>query len=162
MGKMTRRDFLKIGFASAALTGLGGSLSSCFSPAPEVPRKIVRTAGKPITVASTCRLCPAGCGIVGEVADGRVPRIAGQPPTPEQPGKDLLPRPRRAEPPLRPGPAALPLKRSGARGRAVDPNHLGTGPGGNRQTIVAAPAKRKTDALSGGKGDRAGHKTLGP
>ena len=82
MGKMTRRDFLKIGFTGAALTGLGGSFTGCFSPAPEVPRKMARTAGKPVTIASTCRLCPAGCGILGEVVDGRVIKIMGNPGTP--------------------------------------------------------------------------------
>ena len=116
MGKMTRRDFLKIGFTGAALTGMGGALTSCFSPAPEVPRKMARTAGKPVTVASTCRLCPAGCGILGEVADGRVTKIMGNPRHPNNRGKlcsrghaglNVLYDPDRL---------LSPLKRSGARG----------------------------------------------
>ena len=116
MGKMTRRDFLKIGATGAALAGLGGSLTGCFSPAPEVPRKMARTAGKPVTVASTCRLCPAGCGILGEVADGRVTKIMGNPRHPNNRGKlcsrghaglNVLYDPDRL---------LFPLKRSGARG----------------------------------------------
>jgi len=116
MGKMTRRNFLKIGVTGAALAGLGGSLTSCFSPAPEVPRKMSRSAGKPVTMASTCRLCPAGCGILGEVADGRVTKITGNPRHPNNRGKlcsrghaglNVLYDPDRL---------LFPLKRSGARG----------------------------------------------
>ena len=155
MGKMTRRDFLKIGFTGAALTGMGGALTSCFSPAPEVPRKMARTAGKPVTVASTCRLCPAGCGILGEVADGRVTKIMGQPPAPEQPGEIMFPRPRRA------GMSSMtrtgcfsPLKRSGQEGGAVDKNHLGAGPGGNLQRIGAAPPAGENRHSVGGTRNR--------
>jgi anaerobic selenocysteine-containing dehydrogenase len=116
MGNLTRRDFLKIGVTGAALTGLGGPLTGCFSPPPEVPRKMARTAGKPMTLASTCRLCPAGCGILGEVVDGRVTRIAGNPRHPNNRGKlcsrgiaglNVLYDPDRL---------LFPLKRSGARG----------------------------------------------
>jgi len=116
MGKLTRRDFLKIGVTGAALTGLGGSLTSCFSPPPEVPRKMARSAGKPVTLPSTCRLCPAGCGILGEVIDGRVTKIAGNPRHPNSRGKlcsrghaglNVLYDPDRL---------LFPLKRSGARG----------------------------------------------
>ena len=67
-------------------------------------------------IASTCSLCPAGCGIVGEVLDGRVMRIAGNPKHPNNRGKicsrgyaglNLLYDPDRL---------LYPLKRSGARG----------------------------------------------
>ena len=116
MGKLTRRDFLKIGVTGAALTGLGGALTGCFSPPPEVPRKMARTAGKPITLASTCRLCPAGCGILGEVADGRVTKINGNPRHPNNRGK-LCPRGHAGLNVLYdPDRLLFPLKRSGARG----------------------------------------------
>lgn len=98
------------------MAGVGGALTGCFSPAPEVPRKMARTAGKPVVVASTCRLCPAGCGILGEVIDGRVTRIIGNPRHPNSRGKlcsrgyaglNVLYDPDRL---------LYPLKRSGARG----------------------------------------------
>lgn len=117
MVKISRRDFLKFGFTSAAVAGLGSSLVGCFSPPPEVPRKVVRTTGKPMTVASTCLLCPAGCGILGEVLDGRVVNILGNPRHPNNRGKicsrgyagiNLLYDPDRL---------LYPLKRSGARGQ---------------------------------------------
>jgi thiosulfate reductase/polysulfide reductase chain A len=116
MRRLTRRDFLKFGFTSAAMVGFGSSLSGCLSPPPEASKKVLRTAGKSITVASTCLLCPAGCGILGEVIDGRVIAITGNPQHPNNRGKicsrghaglNVLYDPERL---------LFPLKRSGARG----------------------------------------------
>jgi nucleoside-diphosphate-sugar epimerase len=59
----------------------------CFSPPPEVPHKVARSAGKPVSIASTCALCPAGCGILGEVLDGRLIKIVGNPKHPNNRGK---------------------------------------------------------------------------
>ncbi len=87
MTKITRRDFLRFGFTSSVLAGCGGTLVSCFSPPPEPGRKILRTAGKPTMVASTCSLCPAGCGILGEAIDGRLVKIVGNPKHPNNQGK---------------------------------------------------------------------------
>jgi thiosulfate reductase/polysulfide reductase chain A len=114
--KMTRRDFLKIGFSSAAVAGLGGSLAGCFSPPGEVPRKVVRTAGKAASVASTCLLCPAGCGIRGEILDGRLEKITGNPKHPNNRGK-LCSRGHAGINTLYdPDRLLYPLKRSGGRG----------------------------------------------
>jgi anaerobic selenocysteine-containing dehydrogenase len=116
MGKMTRRDFLKIGFTSAASIGLGGSLTSCFSPPPEVPRKMARTAGMPVNIASTCLLCPAGCGILGEVIDGRVSKIVGNPKDPNSRGKICSRGHAGVNVLYDPDRLLYPFKRSGARG----------------------------------------------
>ena len=116
MAKITRRDFLKFGFTSAAIAGFGGSLEGCFSPPPEAKRKMVRTAGKPITIASTCLLCPAGCGILGNVADGRLIKITGNPKHPNNRGK-LCSRGHAGVNTLYdPDRLLYPLKRSGERG----------------------------------------------
>ena len=113
---ITRRDFLKVGFASAAVAGLGGSMAGCFSPPREVPRKVTRTSGKAASVASTCLLCPAGCGIMCEVLDGRLEKIVGNPKHPNNRGKlcsrghagiNMLYDPDRL---------LQPMKRSGGRG----------------------------------------------
>jgi anaerobic selenocysteine-containing dehydrogenase len=114
--KITRRDFLKVGFTSAAVAGLGGSLTGCFSPPQEVPRKVTRTSGKAAFVASTCLLCPAGCGIVGEVLDGRLEKIVGNPKHPNNRGK-LCSRGHAGINSLYdPDRLLQPMKRSGGRG----------------------------------------------
>jgi thiosulfate reductase / polysulfide reductase chain A len=114
--KMTRRDFLKVGFSSAAVAGLAGSLAGCFSPPADVPRRVVRTAGKAAMVASTCLLCPAGCGIRGEILDGRLEKITGNPKHPNNRGK-LCSRGHAGINNLYdPDRLLYPLKRSGARG----------------------------------------------
>ncbi len=116
MAKVTRREFIKFGFTSAAVAGLAGSLPGCFSPPPEVPRKQVRTAGKPVMIASTCLLCPAGCGILGEVQDGRVTKIVGNPKHPNNRGKICSRGHAGINVLYDPDRLLYPLKRSGARG----------------------------------------------
>ncbi|MCX5908033.1 MAG: molybdopterin-dependent oxidoreductase [Deltaproteobacteria bacterium] len=116
MARITRRDFLKFGFTSAAIAGLGGNISGCFRPAPEAGRKVIRPTEKPVTVASTCLLCPAGCGILGLVTNGRLVKIIGNPKHPNNRGR-LCSRGHAGINTLY-GPDRLlyPLKRSGARG----------------------------------------------
>ncbi|HWT77781.1 MAG TPA: molybdopterin-dependent oxidoreductase, partial [Candidatus Methylomirabilis sp.] len=116
MNRITRRNFLKFGLTGAAVAGFGGSLTSCFSPPPEISKKIIRTAGKPSMVASTCLLCPAGCGIVGEVSDNRLTNITGNPKHPNSRGK-LCSRGHAGMTILYdPDRLLYPMKRSGARG----------------------------------------------
>lgn len=116
MVKISRRNFLKFSFTSAALAGLSGPLSGCFGPPPEPPREDTRTLSPVITIPSTCHLCPAGCGILGEVVDGRLVKIKGNSKHPNSLGKicargyagiNLLYDPDRL---------LYPLKRTGARG----------------------------------------------
>jgi thiosulfate reductase/polysulfide reductase chain A len=116
MRKVTRRDFLKFGFTGAAVVGFGDSLSGCLSPPPESSKKITRPAGKPVTVASTCLLCPAGCGILGEVIDGRVIEISGNPKHPNNRGKICSRGHAGLNVLYDPDRLLYPLKRSGARG----------------------------------------------
>jgi len=116
MAKLTRRDFLKIGFTSAAAAGLGGPLAGCFSPPPEPARKVIRTVGKPAIIASTCLLCPAGCGILGEVSDGRLIKIVGNPKHPNNQGKICARGHAGVNTLYDPDRLLYPLKRKGARG----------------------------------------------
>lgn len=74
-----RRDFLKIlGIGAAA--GMAG----CSKTAPErlepyvvPPEEVVR--GHPAWFRTTCRECPAGCGMEARVREGRVHKVEGNP-----------------------------------------------------------------------------------
>jgi len=116
MTKISRRDFLKFGFTSAAVAGFGSSLLGCFSPPTGPSRKIIRTAGKALATPSTCLLCPAGCGILGHVSDGRLIKIEGNPNHPNNRGKVCSRGQAAVNILYDPDRLLYPLKRSGARG----------------------------------------------
>jgi anaerobic selenocysteine-containing dehydrogenase/Fe-S-cluster-containing dehydrogenase component len=88
---MTRRTFLNVLGASGATVAAG-----CGSRGPETlvpyviaPEEIV--PGMPTWYASTCRECPAGCGIMVETHEGRVTKVEGNPAHPVSHG-NLCPR----------------------------------------------------------------------
>jgi anaerobic selenocysteine-containing dehydrogenase len=82
-----RRDFLKLGGATAFAALFGGC--------ERLPKKIVPfvippedyTLGESLWYASVCRQCPAGCGIVVRVSEGRAKKIEGNPLHPVNLGK---------------------------------------------------------------------------
>lgn len=87
-GGLKRRDFLKlIGVAgtTAAVTG-GCSSEPVEQIIPHVipPDKFI--PGIPSYFASTCRECPAGCGIVVKNREGRAIKIEGNPQSPVSKG----------------------------------------------------------------------------
>jgi len=87
--RVTRRDFLKIGAAGVASAVLAG----CQSPRrwvelePYVRPPEEQLAGVATWFASTCRQCPAGCGIVVRIMNGRALKIEGNPEHPLNCGK---------------------------------------------------------------------------
>ena len=87
--EFTRRDFLKLGAMGAATAVMAG----CQSPRPWVTLEpYVRPpeqqlAGVATWFASTCRQCPAGCGIVVRIMNGRALKIEGNPDHPLNQGK---------------------------------------------------------------------------
>jgi anaerobic selenocysteine-containing dehydrogenase/Fe-S-cluster-containing dehydrogenase component len=74
-----RRDFLKVlGIGSAV------GLTSCSRTAPDAlatyavpPEQMVK--GHALWFATTCRECPAGCGALARVREGRVHKVEGNP-----------------------------------------------------------------------------------
>ncbi|MBI3076706.1 MAG: nitrate reductase, partial [Deltaproteobacteria bacterium] len=76
---MKRREFLKLlGIGSA------GALTACSNPQPEKiipylvpPEEIV--PGRATWYATLCRECPAGCGVMARVREGRVTKVEGNP-----------------------------------------------------------------------------------
>lgn len=91
--QLSRRDFLKIGVAGLATSVLAG----CQNPRrwvtlePYVKPPEEQLAGQATWYASTCRQCPAGCGIIVRVMNGRALKIEGNPEHPISRGK-LCPR----------------------------------------------------------------------
>jgi len=117
-GKLSRRDFLKIGGAAAgsvvALEAVNKAMSAQAAPSSDA---IVTTAAAEKIVASTCHLCSAGCGILVRVADGKVVKLEGNPMHPVNQGS-LCPK-GQAAPELLYNPDRLtsPLKRDRASGQ---------------------------------------------
>jgi len=74
-----RRDFLRVlGIGSAV------GLTSCSRTAPDAlttyaipPEEMVK--GHALWFATTCRECPAGCGVLARVREGRVHKLEGNP-----------------------------------------------------------------------------------
>src|SRR3989337_3221477 len=84
---LDRRDFLKLGGATAFAALFGGC--------DKIPKKIIPfvippenyTLGESLWYASVGRQCPAGCGIVVRVSEGRAKKIEGNPLHPVNRGK---------------------------------------------------------------------------
>ena len=118
MTNMNRRNFLKIagGLSVAALAGQTALLVS-ESDAGAAGKSVSRTTGRVRrAVSSTCRQCPARCGILGFLEDDILVKIEGNPLDPNTRGKicakglsglNLLYHPERL---------LFPIKRAGERG----------------------------------------------
>jgi anaerobic selenocysteine-containing dehydrogenase len=89
MANISRRDFIKMGAAGILATALTG----CQNPRrwvvlePYVVPPEEQLAGVATWYASTCRQCPAGCGILVRVMNGRALKIEGNPEHPLNRGK---------------------------------------------------------------------------
>jgi anaerobic selenocysteine-containing dehydrogenase len=89
MANISRRDFIKMGAAGILATVLTG----CQNPRhwvvlePYVVPLEEQLAGVATWYASTCRQCPAGCGILVRVMNGRALKIEGNPKHPLNKGK---------------------------------------------------------------------------
>jgi anaerobic selenocysteine-containing dehydrogenase/Fe-S-cluster-containing dehydrogenase component len=87
MLRLGRRDFLKVIGAAGASTTLGCSSELARNLIPYVfpPEEIV--PGDATWFASTCRECPAGCGLLAKNRDGRIIKVEGNPAHPISGGK---------------------------------------------------------------------------
>lgn len=89
---MNRRDFLKLSGTFTAGTGLGYLIRGKLQPPVEnlipyvvPPEDIV--PGSATWYSSLCGECPAGCGTIVKVMDGRVKKIEGNPSHPVNKGR---------------------------------------------------------------------------
>ncbi len=87
--KLSRREFLKMGVAGSAVAVLAG----CQNPRrwvelePYVHSPEEQVAGVASWYATTCRQCPAGCGVIVRIMNGRAKKIEGNPAHPLNQGK---------------------------------------------------------------------------
>jgi anaerobic selenocysteine-containing dehydrogenase len=84
--KIPRRTFLKIATGAAAATGVKSIGRKIFTE-PYVRPPEEELPGRATWYASTCRQCPAGCGVLVRVINGRARKIEGNPAHPLNRGK---------------------------------------------------------------------------
>ena len=114
---MKRRTFLQLG----AMTTAGAALAGCQSANEKlipylVPPDEGVTPGQANYYASSCRFCPAGCGILIRVAEGRAKKVEGNPLHPVNRGKLCARGQAVLQELYHPDRVTQPLKRSGPRG----------------------------------------------
>ncbi len=89
-GKISRRDFIKlsgVGTAvAAALTGCG-PMSRYVVRRPYADMPEYNQTGTSTYYATTCRECPAGCGLIVRTIEGRAIKVEGNPEHPVNAGK---------------------------------------------------------------------------
>ncbi|ABQ26951.1 molybdopterin-containing oxidoreductase family protein [Geotalea uraniireducens] len=114
---MKRRTFLQLSGMTAAGTVLSGCQSGNEKLIPYlVPPDEGVTPGKADYYASSCRFCPAGCGILVRVSEGRAKKIEGNPAHPVNRGKLCAMGQAVLQELYHPDRVPQPLKRSGPRG----------------------------------------------
>jgi anaerobic selenocysteine-containing dehydrogenase/Fe-S-cluster-containing dehydrogenase component len=110
--EVSRRSFLKLAAATGAAVAVPGCKPAARHLVPYVVPDENVTPGLPSFYATTCAECPAGCGVVARVREGRVTKLEGNPIDPIGAGAlcargqaalqelynpDRLPAPRRRE-----------------------------------------------------------------
>ena len=91
MSEVSRRDFLKVVTLAGTAAAMGCSSESARKLIPFIlpPEDII--IGQAAWYATTCRECPAGCGLLAKNREARVVKVEGNPLHPVNQGK-LCPR----------------------------------------------------------------------
>ncbi len=87
---ITRRDFLKSSAAASSLFLVSGCTADLQKPVwmesyVNPPEETLPSEN--FWFASTCRMCPAGCGVIAKVSNGRVRKLEGNPEHPLNRGR---------------------------------------------------------------------------
>jgi molybdopterin-containing oxidoreductase family iron-sulfur binding subunit len=87
MGDLSRRDFLRMAglTGTTALVGCSSESARRLIPFVTPPEDII--PGEATWYATTCRECPAGCGMVAKNRDGHIIKVEGNPLHPINKGK---------------------------------------------------------------------------
>ena len=114
---MKRRTFLQL----SGMTAAGALLAGCQSKNEKLIPFLITpdegvTPGLATWYASACRFCPAGCGILVRVSEGRAKKVEGNPLHPVNRGKLCARGQAILQELYHPDRVAQPLKRTGARG----------------------------------------------
>ncbi len=84
--KLNRRNFLKIATGAATATGIAASAQRALRiPYVQPPEETL--PGEATWYATTCQQCPAGCGVLARVINGRPRKLEGNPDHPLNRGK---------------------------------------------------------------------------
>ena len=84
--RVSRRGFLKIAAGASVVAGLSPTVRRvALEPFVRPPEE--ELPGRATWYASTCRQCPAGCGVIVRVINGRARKIEGNPSHPLNRGK---------------------------------------------------------------------------
>jgi molybdopterin-containing oxidoreductase family iron-sulfur binding subunit len=87
MAEIDRRDFLKLVGVGAGAAAAAGCSEKVEKLIPYVVQPEEITPGVPVYYASTCRECPAGCGLHVKTREGRPIKLEGNPDHPVNRGK---------------------------------------------------------------------------
>src|SRR5512142_1884025 len=114
---MDRRTFLQL----SGLTAAGSLLAGCKSANEKlipylIPPDEGVTPGRAEYYASSCRSCPAGCGILVRVSEGRAKKIEGNPAHPVNRGRLCAWGQAALQELYHPDRVTQPLQRTGPRG----------------------------------------------
>jgi len=79
---ISRRRFIKLAATASAATALPGCQPAARKLIPYVVPDENVAPGVPSFFATTCSECPAGCGVVARIREGRVIKLEGNPADP--------------------------------------------------------------------------------
>ncbi len=121
---ISRRDFLKLGLASAGVLAVGQMLPPKVAQAAK-ESGVINAAGDGV-ISTMCEMCVWRCGVLAKIKDGRVVKLDGNPEHPHSRGESFPRGQSGLMNTYDPDRVLTPLIRVGqTRGREVPPSVMG-------------------------------------